>query len=178
MSWIQDVEQLIPLIKPVSYVLRSAQDLFTRTKPERSGHGITIPKKTLILVPGAHSYALRWGMGKAGDRGGMRIGGLLRATNTSEFGIRPAGIKLLLPKKVEVLTAMATVKDPKSGMHSHKYLIPPRSIGEVSFMFFVVPVKGVPGKTLSATVSILDQFGNEHVSRNLQCKFVGPEKWP
>lgn len=45
-------------------------------------------------------------------------------------------------------------------------------------MFFAVPVRGIPGKPLRVAISVLDQFGNEHVVRDLECKFVGPEKMP
>jgi hypothetical protein len=45
-------------------------------------------------------------------------------------------------------------------------------------MFFVTPVVGTPGRPLTATISVLDQFGNEHVMRDLQFKFMGPEMLP
>jgi hypothetical protein len=156
--------------------LRSGRDLFTSANREKSEHSIDIPKKTLILLPGIHSYALRWSLGKAGDRDGMQICGQLQATNTSKFNIRAAGIKLLEPADVEVLIHMVSVKDPKTGGHSYEHFIRTRSISELSFMLFVVPVRGILGRHLVVTISITDQFGNEHVVRNLECKYVGPEK--
>jgi hypothetical protein len=63
-------------------------------------------------------------------------------------------------------------------MHSTRHLIPAGHIGELSFMFFVTPVVGTPGRPLTATISVLDQFGNDHVMRDLQFKFMGPEKLP
>ena len=97
----------------------------------------------------------------------MQINGDLQATNTSNYNIRLAGIKLLEPAGVEILAQMALVKDHKTGYSSPDYLIPTRSIGDVGFMFFAVPATGVPGKPLKAAISILDQFGNEHVLRKL-----------
>jgi hypothetical protein len=117
-------------------------------------------------------------LGKAGSREGTQISGHLQATNTSKFHIRASGIKLLEPADVEVLTHMVWVKDPETGMHSYEHFIQTRSIAKLSFMFFVVPVRGVPGTPLTATIPILDQFGNEHVVRDLEFKYVGPEKTP
>jgi hypothetical protein len=173
MTWLGDVEQFIPFIKPLFDGLRSAGDLFKRDRSKEREHSIDIPKKTLILLPGIHSHALLWGEGKSSDKVGMQISGRLQATNTSKFHIRASGIKLLAPKSVDVLTHMLTAKDPETGAHSHQHLIPARSIGEVSFMFFVVPMTGVPGHPLKATISIIDQFGNEHVMQDLEFKYIG-----
>jgi hypothetical protein len=175
MTW-HDVEQFIPFIKPLFDGLRSARDFFTRDKTKKPEHSIEIPKKTLILIPGIQPTSLLWGLGKAGAKGGMQINGDLQATNTSNYNIRLAGIKLLEPAGVEILAQMALVKDHKTGYSSSDYLIPTRSIGDVGFMFFAVPATGVPGKPLKAAISILDQFGNEHVLRNLICKYIGPEE--
>ncbi|HME28045.1 MAG TPA: hypothetical protein VKI44_43115 [Acetobacteraceae bacterium] len=98
---------------------RSARDLFKRDKRDKPEHSIEIPKKTLILLPGVHSHALLWNLGKAGDQEGMQISGELQATNTSKFNIRAAGIRLLEPSEVEVLTYMVSVEDPNTGMHSY-----------------------------------------------------------
>ena len=108
----------------------------------------------------------------------MQISGELQATNTSKFNIRAAGIRLLEPSEVEVLTYMVSVEDPNTGMHSYEHFIRFGSIGELTFMFFAVPVRGIPDKPLRVAISVLDQFGNEHVVRDLECKFVGPEKMP
>ena len=40
-------------------------------------------------------------------------------------------------------------------------------------MFVVTPVTGTPGNPLAGVVSIIDQFGNEHVIKGLQFRFVG-----
>jgi hypothetical protein len=118
------------------------------------------------------------GLGKAGEKDATQIGGILQGTNTSRYAIRAAGIKLLKPTGVDVLTQTITVGDAESGMHSTRHLIPAGHIGELSIRFFVTPVTGIPGKPLAATISVLDQFGNEHVLRDLQFKFIGPEKLP
>jgi hypothetical protein len=147
----------------------------SNSPPERKRNmASTSPKKTLILLPDVNPHSLRWGLGKAGDREGMQISGNLQATNTSKYHIRAAGIRLVEPIGVEVITQMVTVNDVESGTHSYQHLILTRSIGEISFMFFVVPVKGTQGKTLTAAVAVLDQFGNEHVIGGLEFKYVGP----
>jgi hypothetical protein len=178
MMWLQDIEQFIPFLKPLFDGLRSMRDFFTSSKKKESEHSIQIPKKTLILLPDNHPLALIWSLANSGNQHGMQITGRLQATNTSEFGIRAAGIKLLEPTDVEVVTHMLTAKDQESRLHSSKHLIPSRSIGELSFLFIVVPRRGIPGKPLRVAISILDQFGNEHVVRGLECKYLGPEQPP
>jgi hypothetical protein len=172
----QDIEQFIPFIKPLFDGLRAARDFFRRDR--RPEHAIGIPQKTLILLPDVHTHALRWCLGKAGEKEAMQISGSLQGTNTSRYAVRAADIKLLEPTRVAVLTQTITIGDPESGMHSTWHLIPAGHIGELSFMFFVTPVVGTPGRPLTATISVLDQFGNEHVMRDLQFKFMGPEKLP
>jgi hypothetical protein len=85
-----DVEQLIPIIKPLFDGMRSARDFFRRN-PDRkkSDHDIEIPKKkTLIFLPEIHPFALGWGLAKIGEKPGMQITARLQATNTSKYGIR------------------------------------------------------------------------------------------
>jgi hypothetical protein len=55
-------------------------------------------------------------------------------------------------------------------------MIPVGRLWEAGFTSFVTPVTGTPGQPLSATISILDQFGNEHVLPDLKFKFEGPER--
>jgi hypothetical protein len=178
MITIEGIEQFIPFIKPLFDGLRSARDLFKRDQNRTSERDIDIPKKTLILLPDIHMNALWWGLGSAGSKQGMQITGRLQATNTSKFHIRAAGIKLLMPADVEVIMQTVSVKDAESGMHSFEHLIPVRSIAELSFMFFVVPVTGRLGKPLNGAISIQDQFGNEHVVKNLMFKWLGPQPSP
>jgi hypothetical protein len=67
-SSLQEVEQFIPFVQKLFDFLRSARDYFTSNRREKSENSIEIPKKTLILLPGIHSHALRWGLGTVGDR--------------------------------------------------------------------------------------------------------------
>ena len=169
------VEQFLPFLKPVLDGLRSVGDWYKRLR--RPKHGMVIPKQTLILLPSASGgpYALHWGLGNAGNVQGMQIGGRLQATNTSSYGVRCSGLKLLKPKGVELFTQHLSVLDPETGTSSSIVMIPSRSIGELSFLFFVTPVTATPGKTLVASIAVVDQFGNEHSLRNLQFKYLGPE---
>lgn len=91
MITLHDVEQLIPIIKPLFDGMRSARD-FVRRNPDRkkSAHDIEIPKKTLIFLPETHPFALGWGLAKIGEKPGMLITARLQATNTSKYGIRPS----------------------------------------------------------------------------------------
>ncbi len=175
-SW-RDVEQFIPFIKPLFDGLRSARDLLTGRNSKKSAHCISIPKQTLVLLPDIRSHALNWGLGKDGLNEGMQITGLLQATNTSPYAIRPAGIRLLEPKGVDIVTQSVVVFFERK-IDSANNLIPAGQIGEIHFMLFVTPLAGVAGKSLRAAILILDQFGNEHVVRDLKFKFVGPEKLP
>jgi hypothetical protein len=129
----QDIEQFIPFIKALFDGLRAARDFFRRDR--RPEHAIGIPQNTLILLPDVHTHALRWCLGKAGEKEAMQISGSLQGTNTSRYAVRAADIKLLEPTRVAVLTQTITIGDPESGMHSTWHLIPAGHIGEVSFMF-------------------------------------------
>jgi hypothetical protein len=175
MITLHDVEQFIPFIKPLFEGMRSARDFFVRN-PDRkkSGHAIEIPKKTLIFLPQIHPLAVAWGLAKIGEKPGMQITAKLQATNTSKYGIRPSGAKLLDPKGVEVVQHMLLVEEPDSGIHRSTDIIPPRSIGRVSVHFIAMPLAGTPGRTLPVKILILDQFGNEHPV-DLECKFIGRE---
>ena len=173
---LQDIEQVIPFIKPLFDGLRSARGFFTRSKPKKSEHSIDIPKQTLILLPDVNPHALRWSRAKWGDKEGMQINGRLQATNTSPFGIRAAGIRLLSPAGVEPIMQMVSTKDHDSGVYDTKHLIPARSIGDLIFNLHVMPITGTLGEPLTIAISVLDQFGNEHVRRNLECRYIGPEK--
>lgn len=139
-----DVEQFIPFIKPLFEGMRSARDLFRRN-PDRkkSGHAIEIPKKTLIFLPEIHPFALAWGLAKIGEKPGMQIIARLQATNTSKYGIRPSGAKLLDPKGVEIIQHMLSLEDPDT-----TNIIPARSIGRISLHFIVTPVTARPGQSL------------------------------
>jgi hypothetical protein len=172
---LQDIEQFIPFLKPLFDGLRSAKELFKREPKKESDHSIDIPKMTLILLPGIHPNAMLWGFGKVGEIEGIQISGHIQATNTSKYHIKIAGVKLVEPRGGEVVTHMATVEDPESGMHSSDHMIMTRSIGEVSVMFFVIPVprEATRGQPLSATVALTDQFGNSHVSE-FQFRYIGP----
>ena len=183
MITLQGIEQFIPIIKPLFDLLRSARDwIGRRRRPERS---IKIPKKTLILLPTTHPFPLRWQLAQSGTRQGMCFSGSLQATNiTSNYNIYVSDIKLLKPSNVELeevdwivaedLNWM--VETPKTESYRSKRLIPVGRLYGVGFTSFVTPVTGTPGQTLSATISILDQFGNEHVLPDLQFKFEGPER--
>jgi hypothetical protein len=168
----QDGEQLVPLVKPLFDGLRSVRDFFGPRKQEHKEHSIDIPKKTLILLPDVQPFPLIWAGAKWNDKDGMQISGRLQATNTSKYNIRASGIRLLQPANVEVVNQMVLVRTPESHGSSQKHLIPAQSIGELSFMFIVMPVTGEPAQPLKVAISILDQFGNEHVVRNLECKFM------
>jgi hypothetical protein len=175
---LQDAKQFIPFIKPLFDGLRSARDLFRRDRQEKPEHSIDIPRKTLILLPEIYPHALCWGLAKVGDRNGMQLTGHLQATNTSKYGIRASGIRLVEPAGVEIFTQIVSIEDPETGVSGPKYLIPAQSIGELHFMFIVIPVTGTPGTTLTSTIAVLDQFGNEHVARNLQLRFIGSQTSP
>jgi hypothetical protein len=175
MITLHEVEQLISFIEVLFDALRSARDFFKSLASKKSSHSIQIPTQTLILLPDARPYALRWGLGKNGAKELMQIDGE-QATNTSPYAIRAAGVRLLKPKRVDIVFHMITVQAPRSAMHSAKNLIQAGCIGEIFFMFIVTPVTGMAGRPLRATISILDQFGNEHILRDLEFKFIGPEK--
>lgn len=172
----QEIEQFIPFVKPLFDGLRSARDFFTSGKPKKSEHSIDIPKQTLILLPEVNSHTLLWSRAKWGDKEGMQINGRLQATNTSPFGIRAAGVRLLSPAGVEPIMQTVATKDHDSGVYDSRHLIPARSIGDLIFNFHVVPVIGTPGERLAIAISVLDQFGNEHIRRNLECRYIGSEK--
>src|SRR5215467_8037839 len=131
-TW-RNIEQFI---KPLIDGLRSARG-YLRPGGKQPDDYIDIPNKTLILVPDMAPYALRWGLGKAGDEEAMQISGTLQATNTSRYAIRAAGIKLLHPRDLVILTRLVTIADPESRMHGTGNLIAPGRIGDLSFMFFV-----------------------------------------
>jgi hypothetical protein len=175
MITLHDVEQFIPFIKPLFEGMRSARDFFRRN-PDRkkSDHGIEIPKKTLIFLPEIHPFALAWCLAKIAEKPGMQITARLQATNTSKYGIRPSGVKLLDPKGVEIIQHMLLADEPDNGMYGSTDIIPPRSIGRVALRFIVTPVTATPGQPLKAKILILDQFGNEHPV-DLECKFIGRE---
>jgi hypothetical protein len=151
------------------------RDLFKRGASEKSVHCIQIPKQSLILLPGIHPYALKWGLGKHGGTEAMQISGVFRATNTFPYVIRAAGIRLLEPRGVDIVAQMVTV-DSARGMHHSKNLIRAGQIGGIQFMFLVTPVKGVAGRPLRASIFILDQFDNKHVVPDLEFKLISPEK--
>jgi hypothetical protein len=121
-----------------------------------------------------HPLALAWGLAKIREKPGMQITARLQATNTSKYGIRPSGAKLLDPKGVEIIQHTLWVQEPDGDTSGSTNLIPPRSIGRVSLHFIVTPVTGTPGQPMQAKILILDQFGNEHPV-DLECKFIGPE---
>jgi hypothetical protein len=173
MITLHDVEQLIPFIKPLFEGMRSAREFFRRSpNPKKSDQAIDIPKKTLILLPQIHPFALAWCLAKIGEKPGMQITARLQATNTSQYGIRPSGVKLLEPKGVEIVQQYALADGaPDDGSTN---IIPARSIGRVSLHFIVTPVTATPGQSLQAKILILDQFGNEH-PLDLECKFIGAE---
>jgi hypothetical protein len=175
MITLHDVEQFIPFLKPLFEGMRAARDFFRRN-PDRkkSGHAIDIPKKTLIFLPEIHPFAVAWGLAKIGDKPGMQITARLQATNTSQYGIRPSGAKLLDPKGVEIIQHMLLVVEPDIDTDGSTNIIPTRSIGRVSLHFIVTPVTGKPGQPMHVKILVLDQFGNEHPV-DLQCKFMGSE---
>jgi hypothetical protein len=166
----QDREQFIPFIKPLFNGLRSARDVFSRSRTS-SDPGLRIPAETLALLPDAH--ALRWGLDLSEGKEVMSLAGNLQATNTSGYTIRISAIRLLKPSETEVLARVVTVEDAESGAHSAQNMISPQHIGEVSFLIAVQPVTAVPGQTLEADIGVIDQFANEHVLRGLQFEFAG-----
>jgi hypothetical protein len=166
-------EFLVPLAKPILDALKSARDLF-RGNP-KPANSIDIPKRTLIILPDSHSHSLIWGLATidSQDSNGMQISGRLQATNISNYAIRAAGIRVLKPRRLEIVTQLVTVEDAETGMHGSKNMIPRASIGEVSFTIIAKPIAGTPGKPIKCSIAIIDQFGNANVARNLEFKFVG-----
>jgi hypothetical protein len=150
--------------------LRSARDIFSRHR-YASDPGQRVPTETLAIAPDA----LRWGFDMSDGKEVMSIAGNLQATNTCGYTIRISAIRLLRPSDAEVLAHVVSVEDSESGAHSEQKLIPPRRVGEVSFVMAVKPVKAAaPGEVLEADIGILDQFANEHTLRGLQFEFAGP----
>ena len=172
MITLQGIEQFIPLLKPL---LNAVRWIAQRRRPK---HNIKIPKQTLMLLPVTRPFPLRWQLAQSGTRQGMYFSGSLQATNTSNYNIHVSGIKLLSPSNVELEEVDWTVAEdlnwnaatPKTESYRSKRLIPVGRLWEVGFECFVTPVTGTPGQTLSAEIAILDQFGNEHVLRDLQFK--------
>jgi hypothetical protein len=167
---IEGIEQFIPFIKPLFDGLRSARDLFKRDHKKSSDHDLDIPKKTLILLPGIRPHALRWSPGTMGTTAMMHLHGELQATNTSRYNIRPSGLKLLEPQGVEVANSVLLMEGPDD-------LIQNRAIGRIIIGFFLKPI-GQTAKPFKATVSIQDQFGNEHIVKDLMFKYAGSEPPP
>jgi hypothetical protein len=167
----QDIEQAIPFIKPLFDGLRSAKDFFKRDHKKSGEHDLEIPKKTLILLPDVRPFSLRWTPVEMGTKEAMQLFGKLQATNTSKFNIRPSGLKLLRPHGVEIQNLMLFTSTDEN-------FILKRSIGEIIFGFWIAPVVADPGASLAVIVSILDQFGNEHVTKDLVMRYAGPEPSP
>lgn len=119
---------------------------------------IDVPKKTIILIPAARPNAFWWHMGSVGDKPAMQIVGDLNVTNISTHGVFLMGARLRKPKAI----GHVAVRAANSNLYSSNHVIPPRSLTDLRFDFFVQPPTRKSGQMLKADVAVVDQFGNEH----------------
>ena len=99
---LQSAQVLIPLVAGLLVIIgtifgwtgkawRVVSSLFT-SKP--SVGVITVPSKTMVLIPVSHTNALWWHMGKMGEHPSMQIVGDLNVTNISKCEVFAMGAKL------------------------------------------------------------------------------------
>jgi len=139
---------------------------FVRARFTRRPKGlIDIPKKSLVLIAGQKEYSCSWQEGEIEGNAAMLMHGTIVATNISEYSVRAVSLKV----GAKIRHPMICTKDQESNMFG-QFMIPSRSMSEISFNFWISPPTKRKGQSFKTKVCIIDQFGNEHWLKNLEFK--------
>ena len=122
------------------------------------------PTRTIIAQP--RVSASWWHMGKAGESPAMQIVAQFDVTNITDYNAILTSARLKRPKA----TGRVSVPDPNSNYWG-EYFIPPRAVSQAHADFWVVPPTKEKGKELTATVGLVDQFGNVHWVKKVRFKY-------
>jgi hypothetical protein len=125
----------------------------------------SIPRETLRFVPALHGN--RWHMGSFNERPAMQVVGDWRVTNIARLPVHLLHARLVKP----ATTGSVMVTEPDRRVVSTDP-IPPGATTWASVLFWVQPPVRRVGENFTATVVIVDQFGNEH--RLKKVVFKGP----
>ncbi len=93
----------------------------------------------------------------------MLVVGRLMVRNITGYDIFLCSVRM---KKAKTL-GYIMVKDSKTG-YDGSYVIPPASITEISFLFWVIPALKKLGEPFVTDIALIDQFSNEHWVKNIE----------
>jgi len=139
-----------------------------KNKIKKEPNVFDIPKKTIIIVPIPYSNATWWHMGSSRDKPAMQIVGGFTVTNITKYDILLTVAKMKKPKKS---LGPVSVKDVNSQYHGN-YPIPPGTTTNMTFDFWIIPPFKEKGENFTADIKILDQFGNEHLIKKVEFKYI------
>ena len=125
----------------------------TRYKPK-------VPRETIRILPQMHGCW--WGNGSVSGKPAMQVVGRWHVTNITGDNVRLLGAKLLKPKtEGNVLT-----RHPRENIFG-SYPILPGETTEVTSDFWVIPPVRKEGEDFKTSVVLIDQYGNEHKTKNV-----------
>jgi hypothetical protein len=137
------------------------------TWSRRHSGDVTIPRETVRIMPqpGGHE----WHMGSVDGRPAMQVTSRWFCTNITKQPVRLLGSYLTRPRT----RGSVAVKDVGSNFFG-LYDIPPQVTTQANAHFWVQPPTRKAGQAFTATVVIVDQFGNEHKVKNVDFRGERP----
>ena len=152
------LESALKILDSLGGVIKWVWDKVS-SRQKAGSNQISIPKKTLIVLPSTNKNSLWWHMGAILNGPAMQIAGQVRVTNTTTYKIFPT-LRLREPTKMDMLTIMS----PNKMAHPNPRLdfIPPTSTVDLDFHCFIQPPVRKIGECFVTDVTVTDQFGNEH----------------
>ncbi|MEQ6614192.1 hypothetical protein ACRS57_03715 [Pseudomonas aeruginosa] len=140
--------------------------LFRRGEPAPPG-GMVVPKRTVILVPSMGRNSSWWHMGSISDQPAMQVSAKLNVTNISPYHVHLMGGLMRKPKAVGVVL----VRAPDRSMFGD-YEIPKGHISEAHVNFWIQPPAVKEGRSFTADIAVVDQFGNEHWLKGVEFRYM------
>ena len=143
-------------------ILTKAWHFISRSKPR-------VPRETIRVVPKIR--ACHWSIGTVDREPAMFVAGNFYVTNIINVPVSLLLARLSKPR----IDEMVSTKHPNNDIFG-SYPIMANGTTEAMFHFWITPPVCKIGENFIATVSLIDQYGNEHKVRNVVFKGDLPKK--
>ena len=172
MAWetVSGIAALISIYKNVRNVPRvvrrwALRQLAGNSEPALSIENHSVPFDTIRAVPRYPPFW--WHMGSRDNAPLMQVCAQWYVTNIASVSLRVLACDCTPSNHDAIYSGIATTANPRSGMHSVGFAIPPNETVEITTDFYIQPPVLDSGEEMTATITLIDQFGNQHEIRNV-----------
>lgn len=128
------------------------------------------PKETIRIAPSPGPNTTIWRMSFSSGKPSMQVAGHFTVTNIAKCNVVVTQVKLRKPK-IRGIHLVQSVKGASRGLWGSHYQIPFGFLTYISVYFDITPPVKKEGESFFADVVIIDQFGNEYLTKNVEFEY-------